>query len=291
MQAGAERAVREPGHPDPPAPQGQVLAQPGGDDGAFRGEVHRAGHGGLGGEHEITVDLIGDDDQVVLGSDLGQGRRGGGAGEPAGGVVGQGHDHRPDPAAGRSGGRDRAGEQDRVADAALTGRDRHEMRPGTGQCGLGGIAHPARLGHGDIRPDGEQQAEQQRLAARPGDHRRRGGRQAAPGPVARGGRAQCREPGHGTVGVAVRRGGQRRPQQGVHRQAGLAEGQREDGLARLPFADEDLVRGQGGRHRDGGHDPAQAERSIGQLMHRGPPRPRPSSPPGTVITSMPLSSR
>ena len=35
----------------------------------------------------------------------------------------------------------------------------------------------------------------------------------------------------------------------------------------------------------------QASRSIGQLMHRGPPRPRPSSLPGTVITSMPWSRR
>jgi len=36
---------------------------------------------------------------------------------------------------------------------------------------------------------------------------------------------------------------------------------------------------------------AQASRSIGQLMQRGPPRPRPSSLPGTVITSTPLSRR
>ena len=41
------------------------------------------------------------------------------------------------------------------------------------------------------------------------------------------------------------------------------------------------------RRRAKGH----ASRSIGQLMHRGPPRPRPSSLPGTVITSMPLSCR
>ena len=36
---------------------------------------------------------------------------------------------------------------------------------------------------------------------------------------------------------------------------------------------------------------AQASRSIGQLIQRGPPRPRPSSPPGTTITSIPLSCR
>ena len=32
-------------------------------------------------------------------------------------------------------------------------------------------------------------------------------------------------------------------------------------------------------------------RSIGQLMHRGPPRPRPSSPPGISSTSMPFARR
>ena len=35
----------------------------------------------------------------------------------------------------------------------------------------------------------------------------------------------------------------------------------------------------------------QASRSIGQVMHRGPPRPRPSSLPRIVITSMPFSRR
>ena len=35
----------------------------------------------------------------------------------------------------------------------------------------------------------------------------------------------------------------------------------------------------------------QASRSIGQVMQRGPPRPRPSSLPRTVITSMPFSRR
>ena len=32
-------------------------------------------------------------------------------------------------------------------------------------------------------------------------------------------------------------------------------------------------------------------RLVGQLMHRGPPRPRPSSLPGMVNTSTPLASR
>ena len=35
----------------------------------------------------------------------------------------------------------------------------------------------------------------------------------------------------------------------------------------------------------------QASRSIGQLMHRGPPRPRPSSLPRIVITAIPFSRR
>ena len=193
-------------------------------------------------------------------------------------------------------------ERGRVADAALAGRGGHEMRPGPDQAGLGRVAHPAWLGHGDIRADGQQQAEQQRLGARPGDHRVRSGRQATPGPVARGRLTQGGLPGHRAVRVAAGRGGQRGLEQRVHRQPGLAERQREDGLTGLPLADEDLVRGEGGRQRDGGHvgsdctgpgrpGPAQASRSMGQLMQRGPPRPRPSSPPGTVITSMPLSRR
>jgi hypothetical protein len=45
------------------------------------------------------------------------------------------------------------------------------------------------------------------------------------------------------------------------------------------------------RHHQMDADRGQASRSIGQLMQRGPPRPRPSSPPGTVITSMPLSCK
>jgi len=37
--------------------------------------------------------------------------------------------------------------------------------------------------------------------------------------------------------------------------------------------------------------PDQASRSMGQLMQRGPPRPRPSSLPGTATTSTPFSRR
>ena len=43
---------------------------------------------------------------------------------------------------------------------------------------------------------------------------------------------------------------------------------------------------------DGVHAPAPtASRTIGQDMQRGPPRPRPSSKPAIVITSMPLCRR
>src|SRR5690606_18153163 len=48
QQVGVEQAapfaVRQPGHADPPAPQGEVLAQPGGDDGALRRELSGAVH-------------------------------------------------------------------------------------------------------------------------------------------------------------------------------------------------------------------------------------------------------
>ncbi len=39
-------------------------------------------------------------------------------------------------------------------------RDGHEVGAGTGECGLGGVANPARLGHRDVGTDGEQQGEQ-----------------------------------------------------------------------------------------------------------------------------------
>jgi hypothetical protein len=116
--------------------------------------------------------------------------------------------------------------------------------------GLGSVAHPAWLRHGDIRPDGQEQAEQQRLAAWPRDHRVRGRRQGPAGPVARGGLAQGGQPGHRAVGVAAGGGGQRVAQEGVGGQPGLAEGEWQDRLARLPLAGHDLVRSQGGRDRD-----------------------------------------
>ncbi len=51
------------------------------------------------------------------------------------------------------------------------------------------------------------------------------------------------------------------------------------------------VRGYGGRDDHIRARGQAASRSIGQLMQRGPPRPRPSSPPGTSSTSMPWRRR
>ena len=47
----------------------------------------------------------------------------------------------------------------------------------------------------------------------------------------------------------------------------------------------------GGGGQRPGADQATGSRSVGQLIQRGPPRPRPSSAPGTSITSIPDSRR
>jgi len=124
--------------------------------GAFSGAEERP----RGVVDKVAVDLVGDDDQVVPRRDLAQGSDGGGLGELAGGVVGQGHDHRADPPSGCPGGGDGPGERGGVADAAFARRDGHEVGAGTGERGLGGVANPARLGHRDVGTDGEQQGEQ-----------------------------------------------------------------------------------------------------------------------------------
>ena len=66
-QPVAERALGQPGHADPPAAQGQALAERGGDDGPLRRHRRRAEHRRRGIVHQVAVDLVGDDDQVMLG--------------------------------------------------------------------------------------------------------------------------------------------------------------------------------------------------------------------------------
>ena len=249
-QAVPGRAVGQPGHADPPAAEGEALAERGRDHRPLRREGGRARERCAGVVHQVAVDLVGDDDQVVGRGDVAEFAHGARAGEPAGRVVRQRDDHRADPPAVLARRLDGPGEPVRVADAALPGRCGHEMRADTDHAGLGGVADPAWPGHGDVRADGEQQAEQQRLAAWPADHRVGAGRQAAPGPVARRGLAQGGQPGHGAVGVAVAGRGQCGAQHRMGGQAGLAEGEREHRLAAEPPDGERFVGGQGGRDRD-----------------------------------------
>ncbi len=104
-------AVRQPGGVGPPAAEGQALAERGRHHGALGGAFSGAEERRRGVIDQVAVDLVGDDAQVVPGRHLAQGPDGGGPGKPAGGVVGQGHNHRADPPPGRPGGGDRAGER------------------------------------------------------------------------------------------------------------------------------------------------------------------------------------
>ena len=121
-----------------------------------------------------------------------------------------------------------------------------------GQGGLRGVADPAGPGHGDVTADRGHQAEQQRLAARPADHRLRVGGQAAPGPVAGGRLAQRGVPGDGAVGVAPGGPGQRGAQDPVRGQARLAEGERQHRFAAAATFVHGLVGGEGGGDGDAG---------------------------------------
>ena len=129
-----ERAVRQPGDPDPPAANGHALAERGGHDRAPGTAVAGLRHGRRRIVHQVTVDLVGDDDQVVPRGDLAQPAYGRWPGQRAGRVVGQGDDHRADRLTGP---RRCAGgfvEAAGIADPALPGRARDEVGPGAGQA-------------------------------------------------------------------------------------------------------------------------------------------------------------
>src|ERR1035441_3027889 len=64
-QAASGRAVWQPCDADPPAAEGQALAERGRDYGPFRRERRWAREGCPGIVDQVAVDLIGDDDQVI----------------------------------------------------------------------------------------------------------------------------------------------------------------------------------------------------------------------------------
>jgi hypothetical protein len=248
-QLAAEPAVGQPGHPQAPATQGEVLAQAGGHHGPFRINRSRTGEVGHVVVDEVPVDLVRDDDQAVPFGDGAQGADGAGRGQRPGRVVGQRDDDRADRAAGRVPHRDGARQLPGVRHAARAG---HEVRGPAGQASLRAVTDPARPGHRDVAPDRRDQAEQQGLAARAGHYRVGVGGQAAPGPVRGGRRPQRGLAGHGAVGRAARGVGQRRPQHRVGGQPRLAERHRQHGLAAAAALIHGLVGGQGRGDRNGG---------------------------------------
>ena len=264
-QVAPEPSGGQPGHAEAPAPEGEVLAQAGGDHRPFGTDDGGTGERRVRIVDQVPVDLVRDDHQVVrLGhrTEVPDGR---GRGQPAGRVVGERHYDRTDRVARRPRRRHRPGEVVRVRDSART---RHEVCRPAGQGGLRGVADPAGPGHGDAGPwtaDGGHQAEQQGLAARPADHRVRVGGQAAPGPVAGRRRAQRGVPGDRAVGVAPGGAGQRGAQRPVRGQARLAEGQRQHRLAAAAPCVQGLVGGERGGDRDAGRaQPGMAGIGVGK---------------------------
>jgi len=154
-------AARQPRGTDPPAAQGEALAECGGDDRAARGVERRAGERHRRVVHEVPVDLVGDDDQVVLLGDLAQFPDRPVPGQRAGRVVREGEDDRTDLAPVGAGLPHGGSELAGVGHAALAGPDVHEVGPGAEQAGLRRVGDPAGPGHRDITADGEHQPEQQ----------------------------------------------------------------------------------------------------------------------------------
>ena len=248
-QVAPEPPGGQPGHAEAPAPEGEVLAQPGGDHRPFGTYDGGTGERRVRIVDQVPVDLVRDDHQVVRLGYRAQRPHGRGRGQPAGRVVGQRHYDRTDRVACRPRRRHRPGELVRVRNSART---RHEVCLPPGQGGLRGVADPAGTGHRDVTVDGGHQAEQQGLAARPADHRLRAGGQAAPGPVAGGRLAQGGVPGDRAVGVAPGGPGQRGAQRAVRGQARLAEGQRQHRLAAAAPCVQGLVGGERGGDGDAG---------------------------------------
>jgi len=240
------------GHPrraDAPPAQRQALGQPGGHHSVLRGHLGGAEDGGGRVVDKVAVDLITDDDQAMRLRHLAQCPDRGRTGQPAGGVVRQGHHDRPDRAARSGRGRSRGVQCGRVGEPALTRRGGHQMRPGTDDRRLGGVADPARRREGDVGAECQQQPEQQRLAAWAAHHLAWASRQAAPGPVSGHGRPQHLLPGHRAIPVGRGSRGQRALQRRVHRQPRFPEPKRQHRLPPALPRRRRLIRRQGGRDR------------------------------------------
>ena len=121
--------------------------------------------------HQVAVDLVADDDQVVALGGRAELADSGRAGQPSGRVIRHRHQDRADGRARSPAGADGRLQRRSVADAAFTRHRGDEMWHGTDQRGLGRVAHPAWSRHGDVGAQREERAEQQCLATRTGDDR------------------------------------------------------------------------------------------------------------------------
>ena len=166
---GAERPVRQPAEPDPPAAEGHALAQPVGDEDAL-GQQRGGAEQRLGLVGEVAVDLVADDEQAVLAGDVAHRldeRRGR---DRARRVVGEGEDEDRRFVAGRARRAEHLAQGFGVGDAARLLGDRHVEHALAGQRGLRRVAHPRRAGQDDVaREHGEQRVEQRLAAGRDED--------------------------------------------------------------------------------------------------------------------------
>ena len=222
--------------------------------------------------HQVPVDLVGDDDQVVFLRHPAEVAYRRGAGQGAGGVVRQGQDHRTDLVALGPRRADRDPEPGGVGHAAFAGPDVHEPGARADQAGLRRVTDPAGPGHSHVPADGQHQPEQQGLAARAAHDRVRIGAQPAPFPVTGRRLAQRGLAGDRSVAGLAGGPGQRAPQRRMGGQSRLTEGQRQYWFAPALARGHQLVGGQGGGDRDrgrayrgredGGHDGRRHEEEL-----------------------------
>ena len=251
--AVADLGVGQAQHTDAPAAQGEVLAQPGGDDGALGREVGGAVHPHfvVVGVDQIAVDLVGDDEQVELAGDLGQAAHGLLACDGPGRVVGHGDHDGVDGAALVAGVGDGGVQQVGLGDPALPGGGGNHDGAAADQTALGGVTDPAGGGDRGVPAQFQEQAVEQRLAAGTGDDHGRVGGQAAAFPVTGGGLAQGRGPGDGAVGVGAVARGELVAHDRVDRESGLTEAERKHAHPLAAFLLKGFVHGEGRGHSDG----------------------------------------
>src|SRR5699024_6558587 len=225
-QTVTDLGVGQAQHPKSPPTKGQVLAQAGGDDGAFGCELGGTVHldlflSLLHGVDQVAVDLVRDDHQIEFAVDLGQVPYGFDAGDGAGGVVGRGDhdgvDLAPLPACVDDGGVQKIG----LGYPPLADGGGDHDRVLSQQAALCCVTDPAGSGDRGVATQFQQQAVQQRFAAGTGDDHCRVGRQSTALPVSGGSFSEPGRTGDRPVGVDSVAGGELLTHRRVYRQPGL----------------------------------------------------------------------